>query len=176
MGSVTVDQKHVATWTKWGKTGKTKTEKCMVNEREKCFQHRAVCSSCAPLPIYIGSQYKTFYIPLHTLQSSEHFSHDPIQSCEKPTAISCAVWLYHKPTSSSHSCGGMWPTLLYKFASVHWDLQVFICAQVSLDPTTIFQSGWLWHTERLTWCLQTTQVLWLWNEPNYHPSTTVVDS
>lgn len=130
MGSVTVDQKHVATEPKRGKTGKTKTEKCMVNERENSFQHRAVCSSCAPLPIYIGSQYEKFYIPLHTLKSSEHFSQDSIQCCEKPknfSTISFAVWLCHKPTSSSHSCGRMWPTLLYKFASVHWLAGIHLC-------------------------------------------------
>lgn len=172
MGSVTVDQKHVATEPKRGKTGKTKTDKCTVNERENSFQHRAVCSSCAPLPIYIGSQYEKFYIPLHMLKSSEHFSQDSIQCCEKPTGthdfFPQFLLLYNFVINQHHhhilveQCGPLFFTNLLQFT----DLQVFICALVSLDPTTIFQSGWLWHTERLTWCLQTTQVLWLWNEPN----------
>lgn len=43
------------------------------------------------------------------------------------STISFAVWVCHKPTSSSHSCGGMWPTLLYKFVLVHWFAGIHLC-------------------------------------------------
>lgn len=139
MGSVTVDQKHVATEPKRGKTGKTKTEKCMVNERENSFQHRAVCSSCAPLPIYIGSQYEKFYIPLHTLKSSEHFSQDSIQCCEKPTGthdfFPQFLLLYDFVINQHHhhilveecahsSLQICFSSLICRYSSVHWSLQI----------------------------------------------------